>query len=158
MEIIQEAVEEPQPVVPALKETTGAQKADEYGMTPVGNEPIGSKRSVEEVARSFGAAGLDPNQLDGSYTVQVEKTNELSTIGLIVGRCKNLKYTQELEVKAIKEGLIQNYNENADASARINEGDRIVQVNGLSGDTKAMLAALSKDKTVQLICRPGSSI
>jgi len=54
-------------------------------------------------------------------------------------------------VTAVQDGLIDAWNESADENVRIDAGDRIVDVNGFSGDADKILQRLRKDTELQIV-------
>lgn len=86
-----------------------------------------------------------------NFVCQVEKTPEVKSAGVVVGRFGNQAYTQVLGVKEIKEGLVKNYNNTAPTEKQVKPGDIILEVNGIRGDTKAMLNAVANDSSLRFV-------
>lgn len=54
-------------------------------------------------------------------------------------------------VTAVQNGVVDAWNEGADENSRIDTGDRIVDVNGFSGDAEKILQRLRKDTELQIV-------
>mmetsp|Transcript_73136 Transcript_73136/g.191726 ORF Transcript_73136/g.191726 Transcript_73136/m.191726 type:complete len:170 (-) Transcript_73136:22-531(-) len=95
-----------------------------------GGEPKGSEFKVLIDRRSGGKLGLDVDQLSGSVLI----------------------------VDAIKDGLIQNWNDEHPARA-LRVGDYIVSVNGVRGDGLQLVEECKKMQIISLVCRrrPGGN-
>ncbi|CAK9008003.1 unnamed protein product [Durusdinium trenchii] len=87
------------------------------------------------------------------FTVQLDLTGAPG-LGLEVDWADG----KTLLIKSVKAtGAVPNWNSASDASKRIHANDRVLSINGTSGDPKAMLAVCKKDKKLSLLVRTGSS-
>jgi len=86
------------------------------------------------------------------FVVEIEKTPTAAKVGLDVDHGDE----QTLEVMLVKGGLVQIYNEGAIDSRKIKVGDRIIEVNGITGDNKKMLENIGREAKIRFVIKPAA--
>mmetsp|Transcript_13900 Transcript_13900/g.30266 ORF Transcript_13900/g.30266 Transcript_13900/m.30266 type:complete len:155 (+) Transcript_13900:130-594(+) len=107
------------------------------------------KVSVQNsVAVSHGRPSLRAWQ----FRVRLVKNSLMGKIGLDIAMSQSHFEGPALKVKKVKDGMIAAYNGvQLDAMRRVREGDYIIEVNGLVGNTRAMLHTLQSGDVIDLL-------
>lgn len=83
------------------------------------------------------------------FTVELQKTPAMGKVGLEADHSDG----ETLKITLVKEGMIRAHNQTADRSKQVNPGDRILEVNGFTGDSKRMLQAIGRDQSLRFMIR-----
>merc|ERR1719223_1073422 len=88
-----------------------------------------------------------PPAADQIFVVEIAKTATVSKVGLDVDHGDE----QTLEIMLVKDGLVQLYNSTAEESRQIKTGDRIIEVNGITGDNRKMLETVGREQKLRFV-------
>mmetsp|Transcript_83753 Transcript_83753/g.194841 ORF Transcript_83753/g.194841 Transcript_83753/m.194841 type:complete len:223 (-) Transcript_83753:49-717(-) len=140
------------------KKDDASRKALEVFSLCIGGDPL---------SESLGWGNVEPERVAGDQAfwksryetqldVVVEKTAEQPRLGLELHRVAHL----ELEITAIESGILHDYNKAQEReSKKVMVGDRIVQVNAVSGDCEKMIQEIARKRRLKLLItseRPAS--
>jgi len=84
------------------------------------------------------------------FVVEIEKTPTTMKVGLDVDHGDE----RTLAVMLVKNGLVQVYNEGASENRKIKVGDRIIEVNGCTGDIRKMLETIGHEAKLRFVVEP----
>lgn len=98
------------------------------------------------------ASEVEVGVADGSFVfvVEIEKTPTTMKVGLDVDHGDE----RTLAVMLVKNGLVQAYNEGASENRKIKVGDRIIEVNGCTGDIRKMLETIGHEAKLRFVVEP----
>mmetsp|Transcript_90579 Transcript_90579/g.157199 ORF Transcript_90579/g.157199 Transcript_90579/m.157199 type:complete len:151 (+) Transcript_90579:56-508(+) len=124
---------------------------DSSGAAPVGLKTgdLALPEPPSKTAETVAAKEVARNMPATDFIVEVEKKGPDSKVGLDVDHGDDVT----LEIMLVKDGLVKDYNNSVAQDLQIRPGDRIVEVNGVSGDNKKMLEAVGKAAKLKFIVR-----
>jgi len=99
---------------------------------------------------------VGPREVNGQiiFSVEISKTAEMNKVGLSV---RWIQESKALEVKEVKEGLVEKYNISCSKDVMVLSGDKILEVNGITEDTQKMLDAVANSETLKFVfARPSA--
>mmetsp|Transcript_127576 Transcript_127576/g.224842 ORF Transcript_127576/g.224842 Transcript_127576/m.224842 type:complete len:173 (-) Transcript_127576:139-657(-) len=93
------------------------------------------------------------DKLATELIVVVEKQNPYARIGLDIDHGDGTT----LEICDVMDGLIQDYNNTVTTDLQVMPSDRIIQVNGISGDSRHMMHMVGTNSKVEMIIQKGGT-
>jgi len=118
-------------------------------------DPLEQLPAMTGGTSSTSQANLVPKAEDAQpseYRIIIEKGDDADGLGL--GLDVDLTDGPTLLVDAVQAGLVQRWNAaNARHGMEVRKGDRIVEVNGVRGDSRQLVEQLNRDATMQMVIR-----